>query len=193
LRVAVPALLALFVGGLATAGAAYGQSGDDCGFFFCEPEAWLSEQNAVHLVSGYALEVTLAELNDSPWKNFVWLSVVGLGIETFQGALLEHPLHGGFSYKNVIFNEIGLLAGVAAHHLFSGERTQAAPAGESLPAYRVSSNYSSAPPLRYVRSCRCYKGGDLPSFSAVPADSAGMAVASLLKPAVYARYAVATR
>ena len=189
LSVLEAAILCVSIGLVCGAGPVEAQSNGDCGFFFCEHEEWLSNQNAIHFTSGYALHLTATGLNKSPWKNFLWISIAGLGIETFQGAFLEHPLHGGFSYKNVIFNELGMLAGLAASRiLFERDGETDLTERPSSPPGRLSYTGAVLPMEQHLRSCCCGRPAGNSPFSRTSLVSTGAAVAGLLKPGVFARY-----
>jgi len=151
------ALLFATVGLVSFAGTVEAEEYEDCGFFFCEPEPWMSWQNAIHFTSTYALHVTATGMNDSPWLNFLWISALGAGIEVFQGAFLEHPLRGGFSYKNVVFNELGLVTAVAVHKLLLDQAPddKRPSYGNALSRPSPPTGITGLPLARYLESCDC--------------------------------------
>lgn len=187
-RIIATAILCALMSLVVRPAPALAHNGDPCGFFFCEPEAWLSNQNAIHFAGAYALQFTTTAINDSPWKNFFWLSLFGLGIETYQGAALEHPLHGGFSYKNVIFNEAGYLAGVVVYKLFIDDDRKNRYSDLAAPPGEVKSvGYAVLPMQQYLRPCRCDSAAGPVMRPSSSIASAGYAVIG--PPGLHARYA----
>jgi hypothetical protein len=164
----------------------------NCGFLFCEPEPWISWQNSIHFTTTYALHVTATEINNSPRKNFLWISALGVGIEVFQGACLDHPLHGGFSYKNVVFNELGLLTGVAVHKLIM-DRGKRNPHGDrSYGSQSPQARAFSVPLLaQYVDGCDCRWKPPVQAGQGT-AQSLRPGLAGLLRPGLHSRYNVGT-